>query len=278
VNVRIRLPVAVLTIWLLLVYNIERLGEPIHITGVVYALVPLVVALIILVPPLRNVPSWSLLAASVWAFWTLKVAMGHRTWGAALPLTVMEMCVIAVTVVLACWVSNGMSEFETAVAHITIGRVGKSSKPMAIGQAEMYREIRRARRYQRSLSLMVIGIEDESMQVAVDRIVQDIQKTMMKRYVLSSVAETLCNELEDHNIVAHSGDQFWVLLPEVTAAELNDLVDSLQASISERVGVALQVGTASFPEDAMTFDSLMERAVEEMEEKRELDRLLQSRG
>jgi len=263
-------------IWLLLVYNIERLGEPIHVTGVVYALVPLVVALIILVPPLRNAPSWSLLAASILAFWTLKVAMGHRMWGAALPPTVMEICVIAVTAVLACWVSNGMSEFETAVANITIGRAGKSPKPLAIGQAEMYREVRRARRYQRPLSLMVIGIEDESIQVAVDRIVQDIQQTMMKRYVLSSVAETLCNELEDHNIIAHSGDRFWVLLPEVTAAELIDLVGSLQASISEQVGVASQIGTASFPEDAMTFDSLMERAVEEMEEKRELDRLLQS--
>jgi GGDEF domain-containing protein len=276
--VRIRLPIAVLTIWLVLVYNVERLGEPIRITGLVYALVPLVVAPILLIPRLHSVPSWSLLAASILAFWTLKAATGHRIWGAALPLTVMEMCIIAMTAVLACWVSNGMSEFETAVAHIAIGQAGKSSKPLAIGQAEMYREVRRARHHQRPLSLMVIGIEDESTQATMDRIVQDVQKTMMKEYVLSSVAETLCNELEDHNIIAHSGDRFWVLLPEVTAAELIDLVDGLQASISEQVGVASQIGTASLPEDAMTFESLMERAVEEMEEKRELNRLLRSRG
>jgi GGDEF domain-containing protein len=83
--------------------------------------------------------------------------------------------------------------------------------------------------------------------------------------VLSGVASTLCDELEDYNLIAQRNDHFLALLPEVTPGKSSDLIERLRRAVSEQVGVALQIGTASFPGDAVTFESLVEKAVEEMD-------------
>jgi GGDEF domain-containing protein len=265
---RMRFLVAMLIIWLFLFYNIERLSKPVNLTGVAYTFVPIVAALTISVPRLRRVPLWVLLGVPIPIFLVLKTWVGSPVWGMAMPLTVTEICVIAVTIILARWVSNGVGEFESAIAHITIGEVDRLVEPFSTGQAEMYREIRRARHHQRPLALMAVGVEEQSIQVALDRMVQEVQRAMMKRYVLSDVARTLCHRLEDYNVVAQTNDHFLILLPEVTSEQLTDLAGRLRQVVSEQVGVTLQVGTASFPDDAVTFESLVEKAVGEMNGKK----------
>jgi GGDEF domain-containing protein len=262
---RLRLLVAILVTWLFLFYNIERLSEPINITRVAYTLVPFMAVLTILIPRLRKVPLGVLLVGPIPIILVLRVWLRYGIWGTAIPLTVTEICVIALTTILARWVGNGMSEFEDAIANITIGQVGKLPEPFSTGQGEMYREVRRARHHQRPLMLMAIGVEEESVKVALDRMVQEVQRAMMKQYVLSGVSKILCDELADYNIIAQRNDHFLALLPEVTLEKLTDLIERLHKAVSERVGVTLQIGTASFPEDAVTFESLVEKAVMEMD-------------
>jgi GGDEF domain-containing protein len=262
---RLRLLVAILIIWLFLFYNIERLSEPINITRVAYTLVPFMAVVTILIPRLRKVPLVVLLVGPIPLVLVLRAWLGYGIWGTAIPLTVTEICVIALTTILARWVGNGMSEFEDAIANITIGQVGRFSEPFSTGQGEMYREVRRARHHQRPLMLVAIGVEEESVRVALDRMVQEVQRAMMKQYVLSGVSKILCDELADYNIIAQRNDHFLALLPEVTPEQLTDLIERLYKTVSERVGVTLQIGTASFPKDALTFESLVEKAVREMD-------------
>ncbi len=266
---RMRLPVTILIIWLFLFYNIERLSEPIDITDVAYTFVPFMAVVTILTPRIRKIPLWVLLVVPIPVFLVLKAVVKSSAWGTSLPLTVTEICVIIVTTLMARWVSNGVSEFERAVARITIGQNDALTESFSTGQAEMYREIRRARHHQRPLALMAIGVEKTSIQVALDRMVQEVQQAMMKRYVMSDVARRLCDKLEDYDIIAQNNDHFLVLLPEVTLEELSDLSDQLRRAISEQVGVTLQIGTASFPNDAVTFESLVEQAVGGMDEEQE---------
>ena len=108
-------------------------------------------------------------------------------------------------------------------------------------------------------------------QVSLDRMVEEVQQVMMKQYVLTDVARMLCDELEDYSIIARRNDHFLALLPEVTPEELANLADRLRQGVSEQVGVTLQIGTASFPEEALTFESLVERAIEEMHGEQELE-------
>jgi hypothetical protein len=271
---RMRILIVALVIWLFLFYNIERLSEPIDITDVAYTFVPLLAALIILVPRLRQIPLRWLLLAPVPVFLVLKAWLKSRVWGESLPLTVTEICCIAVTTLLAYLVSNEVSEFEQAVAHITIGQPGRLDRSYSSGQAEMYREVKRARHYQRPLTIMAVKVVEESYQVAIDRMVQEAQRTMMKQYVLSDLANRLCETLEDYNIVAWTNEHFVLLLPEVKPDQLPDMIVRLCEVVSQQVGVTLQIGTASLPDDGVTFDSLAEKAIQEMNRAQEaLDRI-----
>jgi hypothetical protein len=264
---RMRFLVAILIIWLFLFYNAERLSRSINLTGAAYIFVPMVAMLTLLAPPLRKVPLWGLQSASVATFLIIKM-VNQAQWK-SLPLTITEICIIALTIAMARGVSDGISEFERAVGRISIGKTGRSLEPFSTGQVNMYRELKRARHYQRPLSLMAVSIEEGSIQIAVDRMVQETQQAMMRQYVLSSVAGTLGDVLEDYNIIAQDNNHFLILMPEVSREQLDDLVGGLRQLVSEQVGVALQVGTASFPDDAMTFDSLTEKAIQDMKEKSE---------
>lgn len=267
--------VAVMVVWMFLVYSIERGNDAVNITGAAYIFVPVVAVLMIAVPVMRKIPLWVLLAVQGVLFLSIK-AWAATVWGSALPLTVTELFIISVTASLARSVSKGVGEFEHALSRIALGPTDTLADSMANGQAEMYKELKRARNHQRPLGLMAIEVENASVEAALDRMVREAVQAMMKQYVLSDVARTLCEKLEDYDIIARHGEDFLILLPEVTPGQLFDLAGRLREVVYEETGVALKVGVASFPEDALTFDNLMEKAVQGLEGDMEVGELGQS--
>ncbi|HDQ73659.1 MAG TPA: hypothetical protein ENN19_16410 [Chloroflexi bacterium] len=256
---RLKFLVAALLVWLFCFYNIERLSAPIDLTDVAYTFVPLVAVAFIFIPHLRKIPFGVSLAGSVLIFLVLKAGVKSSIWGASLPLTLMEICFVGVTGLLACQVNERIQEFEQVVDRISIGKFWKPGT-FSSDQAEMYQELRRARHYQRPLSLISVGVDEASMQVALDRMVQEAQQAMMKQYVLSDVARILSEQLEDYNIIAQKDGGYLVLLPEVGGESLAELTDRLREIVERQVGADLQIGTASFPQDAVTFEGLVRKA------------------
>jgi GGDEF domain-containing protein len=262
---RMRFVVAIMIVWLFLFYNIERISPSINVTDVAYTFTPVLVAVVMLTPRLRRMPLWLLLVLVILVFLIVKTWIRSQIWGPYLFLTVTEACAIALTTIMARSVSMAVSEFESAVSHISIGPVDQLPESSSTGQAKIYQEVRRARNYERPLTLMAIGVEDKSIDVALDRMVQQVQHAMMKQYALSGVAKALCSELQDYNTIAQSNDHFLVVLPEVTRDRLPELTERLRKSVVEQVGVNLKIGAACLPGDAPTFEGLVERAVQAME-------------
>ncbi len=273
-----RISVTLLVSWVFLLYGVGRGSGFFHMTEMVYILTPLVAAVVLLVPSVRRLPRWGMFAAPVTLFLGLKIGMGYPVWGAALPLTMVEAGCIALTVALVREVMGEVEAFETAVANITIGRPEGWREDETSDQGKMYRELKRARYYRRPLALLAIGVDGESAPVVVDRVVQEAQRAMAKQYVMSRVAGVLCDELEDYNTIAHNHEYFLVLLPEMATDELPGLVNDLHEMIATQVGIAPQIGKASFPGDAATFDGLVSKAVEDMDRERRLAQVLQSQA
>lgn len=259
---QIRFRAAILAGWLILFYSIERVIDPVGITGVAYA-TSFVVALVTLLAPRRiREPQWVIAAILVLIFLVAKAWTGAGVLGTATLLTITEAGAIVVTFLLARWVSSAISEFEDVIARITVGPVAEQS---LAGQGLIYREVRRARNYERPMALMAVAVEKKSAQVALDRMVQEAQLTMMKQYALSGVSKVLCEELEDSNVVVRSNDHFLIGLPEVTPEQLPGLVERLRQLVSEQVGVSLRIGAASLPQDGLTFEGLQDKALKDME-------------
>ncbi len=264
---RLRIYVVTLILWLLLFFSVERITAPVNISHVGYIFTPLLGVLIVLLPGLRKAPLWVILALPIPIFLILKAWAGYEVFGASLPLTVTEVVSIWFTIYLAWEISNRLRDFEDAVTNITIGEDVEQPETFETGQAEMYREVRRARHHHRPLSMIAIGIDEDMNTVALDRMVQEAQQAMIGQYLRSGVARLITNELPDYNIITQEDDHFLVLLPETSEEDAEKIGEKLRELTTRQIGVNIQTGSASFPSDAVTFESLVDRAKRDMHQK-----------
>jgi len=257
---RLRLFIAIVVLWLILLYNIERLSQPINLSSLAYIFIAIAATLTICIPQLHRTTPWLTLGGQIVLFLSLKAWLGYRLWGTATPLTVTELSFITLTSLFARQVNHALGEFEDVVTNITIETVGQSCEPFAASQGEMYREVRRARTYQRPLSVMAVGLEEGTLQDRLPRLMVEAQHAMGKHIALSKVARILNEELEDYFIIAKQNNHFIVLLPETARENLAALERQLRESALTKLGIRLQVGTSSLSEDVITFERLVEEA------------------
>jgi diguanylate cyclase (GGDEF)-like protein len=115
-------------------------------------------------------------------------------------------------------------------------------------------EMTRARRYERPLSLLLIGIEDWSSLVA-----ERGRKTAFDQ--LSKLATRVRRVLRDVDAIGLGGDgRLVVLLPETPLDGAQVVAVRIQQAALEDVGLKTRIGAAVFPDDAVTVEALLQEA------------------
>jgi hypothetical protein len=267
--------VSLLTAWLLFFYNLERASKYVSsqridlLTPYAYVFVAFVGLVTLILPSLFRLPLPVLVSGGVGLFLIFKPLSGYPLGGAALPVTITEICAVLVTGLLTRQVIAAIREFETSIVNFTIKRVGRQTKAFTTEQGEMYQEVRRARAFNRPLTLLAIGPEKSSFGGAIEKMVVEVQRATTKQYVLAALAKRLEDLLGPYSIIAQDGDKFLVLLPEQSGEEAPHLVSQLRGQIQEAMNLELRIGTASLPEIEI-FDELVEAAYADMKTRGEL--------
>jgi GGDEF domain-containing protein len=250
--------------WFFFFYNIEKLFGVVNIATFVYVLILVYAILIILLRPLQRMPLYGLLLLSLIPYVILKIDAGRTVTGPGLPIVVTEISAIWITVVLIRQMACGLEGFLESITKLTVGRLGKEADPFDTGQSQIYQEIRRARRYQRPATLLSIGAPEHEVQISLDRFIADAQHEILDRYVEARVAEFLSTELGDLNIILQRDDHFIVLLPEADRDNALQIMKRLRIAGQESLGLELEIGVATFPDEAVTFETLLQNAEEGM--------------
>ncbi len=279
---RLRFWIAILSVWLIFFFNIERIlfrTEVNIIRSDTYIFVATVALISLLLPRLRGVSFAILLIVPtalflfLWyhdPFWK-KVAASSSNFAhlnSIVLLTLIQVNAIILTGLLARQITYRLSEFEGVIANITFGHIGQRPHPFSEEQSAMYREIKRARRYERPLAVMAFKIDEDTIQVALPQMVKEVQKGMMKEYTLAGLARILNDSLQGFDTIALSDNHFIAVLPETTSEEAPHIAQRLEKAIKEKMDVKVHIGTASFPDQAMTFESLVELALTNAEQHR----------
>ena len=271
---KIRFWIIISGIWLTFFFNIERILFGDVDTNIIradtYIFVVIVALIPLLLPKLSNFSFASLLTIVTALFlivwyqdtrWEKDVAANYTHINAVTLLVLIQVNAIILTGLLTRQISYGLEEFEEVIANITYGHIGKRPTPFAVEQGEMYREVRRAARYKRPLAMIALKVDEKSMEVPLPEIVKDTQQAMMKEFTMAGIAKVLDESLFSFDKIALRDNYFFVLLPETESKDLPNIAQKLKDALWKKIEVQVQIGTACFPEEAITFESLVEMAV-----------------
>lgn len=257
-----RLKIYLLSIlsWFIMFYNMERLIAPINLASFVYVLAAIYTLFVILFSPIYKVNPVALFAGSLVPYFILKVYLGYPIGGANLPLTVTEVVSIGITMFLSWKIGYGLETLRREILRLTIGSSKMRAYPFQTAQAEFYREIRRARHYNRPAAILSIAPIKESAELSINRFIQEAQNNIIRQYIIARTADVLRSAFKETDVVTMRNDHFLVLLPETENTHLPAVINRIKQTASDELGLSLMIGASTFPDDALTFESLVESA------------------
>ncbi len=250
--------------WFFVLFNIERFHEPINISSFVYVLAFVLALLIVGVPPMRNRATWALVAVSLVVFVVLKQLLQYQLLGASTPLTVTEAVIITVSVLLANKVAWSIQQFEKSVLEITALNIAKNALDFGEVQVDIYREVRRARNFQRPLSVVAIETPQLDNQIAIDGLLEEVQRQTKQRYLHSQVAQLISSEISDSDILSLRDDHFVLVLTESNVKRAEQIAQRISERLRNSLTCHIRTGIASFPDEEMTLAALLTRAEENL--------------
>lgn len=261
---KIRFYLLALLVWFFGFYNLEREIADINMASYVYVLVAAYSIFFIVFTPIHRYPILYTTLGALAVYLVLNAQMGHDATGLGLPIIFTEMSSIAITVFLSTRLGRRIEGLRREILNLSVGSSSVAAKPFATAQAECYREIRRARHYNRPAAILSIQPTDESVDVSLNRFILEAQQSIIHQYVVARTADLLRSALKETDVVTMRNDHFLVLLPETTQEHLPIILKRLQNAALEKLGLKLNVGVSTFPDDAITFESLVEYAEQRM--------------
>lgn len=183
--------------------------------------------------------------------------------GEYLYLTLVECGLLVIGVILIRDLEQQLKDYENALAEIGLPKV--SQKVYAWDEAAdlVKTEFIRSRRYNHPISLMVIEPTAASLKKQLSRSARDIQRIMMDRFMHTSLARLAAGEARRTDLVIEleTDKRLLVLFPETGPEGLGIFAERIRHMAQEELGLALNFGIASFPEDALTFEDLQQKAI-----------------
>jgi GGDEF domain-containing protein len=203
------------------------------------------------------------LALKIFVFTNRPVFGGIYTY-----LTVTEMALITISILLAYNLAHTITDFENVIENATIPKLGQRILPMQEATEDIKTEFSRSRRHKRPLSVLVVRSITDLSHLKLERVIKDIQKTMLTRYVNTSLAQVISAEARRTDIIIEQEDKngFILLCPETTGEGSEMVGERLQKLAMEKLGISIGYGVAGFPETNLTFDDLLRKAEEDLNE------------
>jgi len=125
-------------------------------------------------------------------------------------------------------------------------------------------ELTRSRRYHRPLSVIIIHIESEDGKVS-GEILRTVQHDLQHRFTFARAGQIIDDSVRQTDLVLRDyKGRFIVLCPETELASASLLAKRISQAIEERIDLRILWGTASFPDEALTFDELLQKARERL--------------
>lgn len=255
-------------LWLILFDDIGRMVGLPTLTPHAYIIMAACVVFPLLFPAPAGNTRFATFAVSV-----LALLLAH-VWNGSVPsennliLIASEVAAIGLTIFLASLLGAQIGAIQQVFTDLGLSQV-HNVETFEAGQQAIYREIRWARRSQQPMALLAISINPASIerlitqsnrQALTHRLVREAQSEVWRTYAMTQVAKLLVAELDDSAIVTQRRHYFVIALSGTSREQSSAVVEQLQTASNAKLDIQLDIGVAVFPDDAITFELLLECA------------------
>ena len=268
---KIRISFITLTILSAVVFNLERFdiageSDVINLDSFVYLLFVAILLITITLPVLWRVPRALQIVAWMSIYVVLKLTVGDRPFitGNYLYLTITEMTLLTLGVFLAYRITVDLQSLENVVANITLTDV--SSRVLEFDKAsdEVAKEFIRSRRYNIPLSVLVIKLDPAAIRANRDNTMEEVLTALMTRYTANTLVRVLDKQLRRTDLIIEQPrhHRLILLFPETDGPGSKEMAARIEKMAEKSLGVPVSCGHATFPDEAVTFEELLQRAEE----------------
>ncbi|MBE2200912.1 MAG: hypothetical protein IAE79_20030 [Anaerolinea sp.] len=177
-------------------------------------------------------------------------------------LTLTEAVFVLVMVYLAHQVARVYYEFRQAVEYVTLADAGHHLLKVADAGQEIGREMSRSRHFHRALSVIIVRPDKQSVVKVTPRLLEEIQQNMAELWTAVRLSTTIKEQLRVVDMVMEDREngRFIILCPEIDAQGATMLTNRIGKALANQLGVNISYGVASFPKEALTFETLLTEA------------------
>jgi GGDEF domain-containing protein len=268
----LKVPLILLFLFLFIVFNIEKLSFGANTVLEFHGFVDVLITVMIIVPLMfrvfRKLPSYANLAFWVISYFGLWFfANKNMLPQINLQVTLIEVVFVSVAAVLSRDVAINLYEVENTLDKLFFASFRGRTMSLDEASEEIKNELLRSRRYQRSLTVLVIEPDSDSISQSLMPTTEEINHNLAKLYVMGKVSKVI-------NVIARRPDliikldqpeRFILVCPETSVSSSNMLIQRIRSTVEADLGITISCGVASFPEDALTFEDLLQKANAKLE-------------
>lgn len=229
-------------------------------------------AVIVAVPVTLFFPSISRVSVyvplSVWAgVYLVLLQIINRNYSAntgELPVIVLEFLLLEGGVWFAHRLAMQISHAESVMDALALSAFPNRANDIDSENQRIKIELTRSRRYHRPLSLVVIESESED-EKTTREMLKSIQHDLLNRFTSARVGQIIDDRIRQTDLVLRDRrGRFIILCPETDLENASLLARRIAQAVKERTSLNVLWGVAAFPEEALTFDDLLQKARERL--------------
>ena len=254
--------IAFYLLFILILAQLDRSDTPvINFAAYFYLMAILCVPVMIFVPSLHKVS-----VGVPMVFWgaidlaLLRILDRSKTGSMHVEVIVLELVFLEVGVWLSYQLAVAIETSESLMDLLAQGTFPHKALDLDQASEKIKNEFARSRRFHRPLSLIVVHAfpKDEA---AAREMLKSLQRDVLARLSSARIGQAIGEVLrQTDQLLRDPLGRYIILCPETDGTSIILLSERITKTIEERTGLHANCGTASFPDEALIFEDLLELA------------------
>ncbi|MDP1546009.1 MAG: diguanylate cyclase [Anaerolineales bacterium] len=185
------------------------------------------------------------------------------------PIILLEFILVIVGVWLGFQLAVGISHAESLMDAMALSAYPNRTKSIEGASQKIKIEITRSRRYHRPLGFLLLQV-NLTEHVKGGQVFFNVQRDLSNRFSFARTGQIIDEHIRQTDMVFRDqNNRFVILCPETNYQNSQALAQRISEAVQQETGLGVSWGSATFPDDALNFDDLMDVAVSRIALQRE---------